>query len=156
MSDPYTTLGVASTATDEEISKAYKKLARQYHPDLNPGDRNAEMKMKEINAAYESIKDIRSGKKAYTSADSPYGRSYSDSGNDSRTDPFGAYRSSYGGRYYGFDFSEFFTQAQQQRQESRQTYRGSGIFGFFGSIIRFTLIMALLRLLFSFFFFPVF
>ena len=48
MSDPYTILGVSSAASDEEISKAYKKLARQYHPDLNPGNAAAEAKMKEI------------------------------------------------------------------------------------------------------------
>ena len=65
MNDPYSILGVSSAATDEEISRAYRKLARQYHPDLNPGNAYAESRMKEINSAYEAIKDIRSGKKAY-------------------------------------------------------------------------------------------
>ena len=48
MNDPYSVLGVASSATDEEISKAYKKLARQYHPDLNPGNTAAEAKLKQL------------------------------------------------------------------------------------------------------------
>lgn len=57
--DPYKVLGVSPDATQEEISKAYKKLARKYHPDLNPGDRHAQEKMSQINQAYDLI---RSGK----------------------------------------------------------------------------------------------
>lgn len=56
MSDPYTVLGVSRDAGDEEIKKAYRALAKKYHPDVNPGDRAAEQKMKEINAAYDAIK----------------------------------------------------------------------------------------------------
>lgn len=55
--DYYKLLGVERGARAEEISKAYKKLARQYHPDLNPGDKQAEDKFKEINEAYEVLKD---------------------------------------------------------------------------------------------------
>lgn len=155
MSDPYTTLGVASSASDEEISRAYKKLARQYHPDLNPGDRNAEAKMKEINAAYENIKDIRSGKKTYADSSSYGSSSYGSYGNGGYTDPFAEYRRAAGGRYYTYDFSEFFTRAQEQRENRRQS-ASFGFSGIFGSIIRFSLIMALLRFVFSFLFFPVF
>ena len=53
----YKLLGVEREAKAEEISKAYKKLARKYHPDLNPGDKQAEEKFKEINEAYEVLKD---------------------------------------------------------------------------------------------------
>ena len=49
--DYYKLLGVEREAKAEEISKAYKKLARKYHPDLNPGDKQAEEKFKEINEA---------------------------------------------------------------------------------------------------------
>lgn len=55
--DYYKILGVGKTAAKEEISKAYKKLARQYHPDLNPGNAGAEEKFKEITEAYEVLKD---------------------------------------------------------------------------------------------------
>ena len=50
-------LGVAKTATDEEIKRAYRKLARKHHPDLNPGDKSAEAKFKEINEANEVLGD---------------------------------------------------------------------------------------------------
>jgi molecular chaperone DnaJ len=53
----YKTLGVSKKATDEEIKKAYRKLARQYHPDRNPGDAAAEDKFKEISAAYDVLSD---------------------------------------------------------------------------------------------------
>ncbi len=64
---PYEILGVSPNASKEEIAKAYRKLAKKYHPDLNPGDESAAKKMSEINSAYDEIK---SGKA------SPYGSSY--------------------------------------------------------------------------------
>ena len=55
--DYYGVLGVSKTATDEEIKKAYRKLARTHHPDLNPGDKTAEAKFKDINEANEVLGD---------------------------------------------------------------------------------------------------
>jgi curved DNA-binding protein len=55
--DYYKTLGVGRGAGKEEISKAYKKLARKYHPDLNSGDKSAEEKFKDVNEAHEVLKD---------------------------------------------------------------------------------------------------
>ncbi len=57
MQDPYQVLGVSPGASDEEIKKAYRRLAMKYHPDRNPGDAEAARKMQEINAAYEQIKN---------------------------------------------------------------------------------------------------
>lgn len=55
--DYYEVLGINKNATDEEIKKAYRKLAMQYHPDRNAGDKSAEEKFKEINEAYEVLND---------------------------------------------------------------------------------------------------
>ena len=55
--DFYTTLGVAKDANGDDLKKAYRKLAMQYHPDRNPGDKQAEAKFKEINEAYDILKD---------------------------------------------------------------------------------------------------
>lgn len=60
--DYYKLLGVSRTASKDEISKAFKKLARKYHPDLNPNNKDAEAKFKEINEAYEVLKDEKKRK----------------------------------------------------------------------------------------------
>lgn len=57
MNDPYSVLGVAKTASDAEIRKAFRKLAKKHHPDLNPGDKAAEAKFKEISQANEILSD---------------------------------------------------------------------------------------------------
>ncbi len=56
INDPYKVLGVSPDASDEDIKRAYRRLAKQYHPDRNPGDAEAARKMQEVNAAYEQIK----------------------------------------------------------------------------------------------------
>jgi DnaJ-class molecular chaperone len=61
--DYYTTLGVSKTATDKEIKQAFRKLARKYHPDVNPGDKAAEAKFKEVNEANEVLSDPQKRKK---------------------------------------------------------------------------------------------
>lgn len=80
--DPYKVLGVSPNATDEEIKQAYRRLAKKYHPDLNPGDETAAKKMQEVNAAYERIKNPE---KAASGGQNGYG-SYGG------YDPFGGYR----------------------------------------------------------------
>src|ERR671914_849089 len=55
--DYYATLGVTKTATDKELKQAYRKLARKFHPDVNPNDKAAEARFKEINEAYEVLGD---------------------------------------------------------------------------------------------------
>ena len=61
--DFYRTLGVARTATEKEVKAAYRKAARKYHPDVNPDNKDAESRFKEINAAYEVLSDADKRKK---------------------------------------------------------------------------------------------
>lgn len=72
ISDPYGVLGVSPSASEEEITKAYRRLAKQYHPDLNHGNAEAAKKMSEVNAAYEQIK---SGTGRSGSSEAGYGGS---------------------------------------------------------------------------------
>src|SRR6202000_1471759 len=70
--DYYKVLGVGKGASDEEIKKAYRKLARQYHPDRNPGDKKAEERFKEISQAHDVLSDSDK-RKAYDRGSSPLG-----------------------------------------------------------------------------------
>lgn len=101
--DYYKLLGVSRSASKEDIAKGFKKLARQYHPDLNPDNPEAEKKFKEINEAYEVLKDPEKRKKYdQFGADWEHGQNF-------RPPPgyenmnFGG-----GGGFGGGDFSDFF------------------------------------------------
>src|SRR3989442_4248941 len=61
--DYYATLGVSKTASEKEVKQAFRKLARKHHPDVNPSDKSAESKFKEINEAYEVLGDPAKRKK---------------------------------------------------------------------------------------------
>lgn len=74
LEDPYKVLGVSPNATDDEIKQAYRRLARQYHPDRNPGDQEAARKMQEVNAAYDQIKNPE--KYAQTTYQDPFSGYY--------------------------------------------------------------------------------
>lgn len=108
MRDPYEVLGVSRNATDEEIKKAYRALAKKYHPDVNPGDKNAEAKMKEINAAYDAIKNGEadggaSGYGGNTSGYGGYGGYTGYGGNRSGYGNYGNYGNSGGWQTYSWD-----------------------------------------------------
>ena len=105
--DPYKVLGVSPDASDEEIKKAYRKLAKQYHPDLNPGDPVAAKKMQQINTAYEQIK------------------------NPEKAQPNPGSQNSYGG--YGYDpFGGTWQRTYRQESGEDQYLRGAAQYIRFG------------------------
>ena len=117
--DYYETLGVSKNATQDEIKKAYRNLARKYHPDVNPDDPNAEEKFKDINEAYQVLSDEDKRKKY---------------------DRFGSQYKQYqrtGGRAEDFDWSQWAQQGQrggsQYRTVSPEEFEqmfGGGLGGF--------------------------
>ncbi|HTX76692.1 MAG TPA: DnaJ C-terminal domain-containing protein [Terracidiphilus sp.] len=102
--DYYATLGVKKTATPEEIRKAFRKLARRYHPDVNPGDKKAEEKFKEISEANDILSDEKK-RKVYDQLGF-----YSDNIDPAQAEAYARQQSRGGGvpvDFGGFDFSGF-------------------------------------------------
>ena len=98
--DPYKVLGVSRDASDEEIKRAYRRLAKKYHPDLNPGDAEAARKIQEVNAAYEQIKDPDKAAQNPSGGYNPYGSGGYNPFGSGGYDPFGSsYRQSSGPSY---------------------------------------------------------
>ncbi len=124
--NPYQVLGINEGATAEEIKSAYRKKAKEVHPDLHPDDPNAQEKMNEVNAAY----DMLSNPEKYSAWQSR--DSYQQSS------PYGSYENPYGRQnFYADDFwqqmfNEFYRQQQAQQaqyqQQAQQEQQGPRIY----------------------------
>ena len=110
--DYYSTLGVAKTATDKEIKQAFRKLARKYHPDVNPGDKVAEAKFKELNEAYEVLGDPAKRKK-YDELGANW-RMYEQAQQQGGANPFAGWNVPFGGQAPGGGYR---TMTQDEMEE---------------------------------------
>lgn len=130
--DYYKTLDVNKSATEAEIKKAYRKAARKYHPDLNPNDKEAEKKFKEINEANEVLSNSENRKKYDKyGKDWKHADEFEKSGYDPNQQQYSKQQSGqdfsgFGGDFSGSDFSDFFNSMYGSAQGSRgqSKYRG--------------------------------
>jgi molecular chaperone DnaJ len=115
VNNPHQLLGVSENATQEEIKRAYRRKAKECHPDLHPGDPNAARKMNELNEAYDMLMNPEKYKQRQQQQN-PYGNPYGQS--------YGG--QSYGGQSYGGYSQQQGNPYGQQRQQYGQSYGGQG------------------------------
>lgn len=127
MKDPYEVLGVARTATPDEIRSAYRKLAKKLHPDLNPGDATAEARFKEVAGAYDLLSDAEkrrrfdAGEIDASGAERPREHYYKDYAGD----PGGSYRYQNASGFADFAQEDDFL-AELLRRREQQARRAPG------------------------------
>ncbi|MHA2609659.1 MAG: molecular chaperone DnaJ [bacterium JZ-2024 1] len=120
--DYYKILGVDRNATEKEIKRAYRRLARQYHPDLNPGNKEAEEKFRQINEAYEVLSDPEKRKKYDLYGKAAFQRS---APSTSRTSPFTTFDD-----FFSMTFDELFSEffgSRRTRTRERQEQVGEDL-----------------------------
>lgn len=113
--DYYNVLGVEKSASQDDIKKAYRKLARKYHPDLNPNDDEAKKKFQELNEANEVLTDAEKRKKYDQYGKNwkhgeEYAQTHQQRGNNRTNNPFGGFDFNYSGNYDTGEYSDFFEQ----------------------------------------------
>jgi molecular chaperone DnaJ len=120
--DYYKTLGVERAAEEDEIRKAYRKLARKYHPDLNPGDKSAENRFKDVQEAYDILSDSKK-RSMYDQVGfySDAGFAAGGAGAASAGAPRGGPNMDFG----GFDFSDLMRDAQAEADRGKRTAGGN-------------------------------
>ncbi|KQB37589.1 DnaJ C-terminal domain-containing protein [Flavobacterium aquidurense] len=135
--DYYKVLEITKSATEAEIKKAYRKLARKYHPDLNPNDKEAEKKFKEINEANEVLSNAENRKKYDKyGKDWKHADEFEKAGYDPNQKQYSGQQggsqnySDFGGDFSGSDFSDFFNSmygSAGRNSRSQAKYRGQDL-----------------------------
>ena len=128
MSDFYDLLGVGKDASESDIKKAYRKLAMKYHPDRNPGDKEAETKFKEVSSAYDTLKDPGKRKQYDTFGSAGMGSGGGGSPFDDFASGFGGGSGGFSGSSFSDIFNDFFGEASgRQRGSSTQSNQGADL-----------------------------
>src|SRR5579863_9657733 len=112
--DYYETLGVPKKASTDDIRKAYRKLARKYHPDLNPGDKSSEDRFKNVQEAYDVLSDTKK-RQMYDQVGFYSENGFPGTGTGAPAASARHPNMDFG----GFDFSDIFTKAQQETESRR-------------------------------------
>ncbi len=128
--DYYKTLGINKSATEEEIKKAYRKLARKYHPDLNPNDKEANKKFQQINEANEVLSDAEKRKKYDAYGENwQHAEAYENAKQQSKSQSQNWQDYTYSGAQHEGDFSDFFeslfgSSTRKNNSRSEAKFRG--------------------------------